>query len=324
MEKKILYLILIINIIVGKGIYSQSVITSNEYINNKTALSYAYSGFYGNTNASISYKANWLGFQGAPEYLKGGFDIPMPYNSGFGISMMNYRVGIFSDFNANIDYAFKVPVANEHHLYFGLRAQFYRSSVNYNKTKLTDFNDPALSYNLRSDATNKINSSFAVAYNWDYLFAGFTINNLSKKEIKIGNQYFPVHREFKFFSNYKYQINKEFEIEGFGSINKFKESKAFIELTATGRYNEDFWFGLSWRRPVNFAVNVGSFLTKEIYINYTVGITGAPGYANNLGSHEINLGYRLSTGSKWFVNSSKKSNTLIEKIIELISSLFGK
>ena len=64
--------------------------------------------------------------------------------------------------------------------------------------------------------------------------------------------------------------------------------------------------------------------SSGVKINYTVGVVGAPGYANNLVTHEINLGYRVQTGSKWFINTSKKSDNIIERLIELITSIFRK
>ncbi|MBN2520250.1 MAG: PorP/SprF family type IX secretion system membrane protein [Bacteroidales bacterium] len=309
--------------VILNGLYSQSLPYSNEYISNKVMLSPAFTGIYNDINSSITYKTNWLGFQGAPEYIRGSIDMPMPYNSAFGVSLMNHKVGIFSDFNGNIDYSFVTPLKQDHNLHFGLRIQFLRSSLNYNKIKPTDLNDPFIQYSTQVESINKFNSSFGVGYNWENLYAGINISNLFKKDLEYGNVKYPTYRKFELFSSYLYEIDRNWQLEGFAFISKIKDSKFAYEITAIGKYDKDFWFGLTWRRPVNIGLNIGTFFTENIYFNYTASITGEPGFANTLGSHELSMGYRMKS-SNWFLNSKKKSDTLLEKLIALINSLFRR
>lgn len=311
-------LIITINVI-----RSQSLPATNEYISNKFALSKSFAGYYGDLNSSATYRANWLGFSGAPEYIRANFDMPMPYDCGLGLSMMNYKVGIFSDFNFEGAYSLTIPIQRKHVVYFGLGLQFLRSTIDFSKGKSIDIQDPFIAQNPLSMSANRLNSSMYLAYNWQKLYGGINISNLFKKELQNGNIEYPIHRQFEFFANYTYDITSSWEAEGFLIINKFKDNKATFDITAIAIYEKDLWFGLNWRRPKNFALTFGTYFSQNIYLNYTAGITGGPGFMNTLGSHEITLGYRMRSKGAW-TTDSRKSNGLIEKLVEFVSNLFGK
>ncbi len=315
--------ILIFSFIIYTTVHSQSLPATNEYASNKFALSKAYSGYYGDINSAATYRANWLGFPGAPEYIRANFDMPMPYDCGLGFSAMNYKVGLFSDFNFEGAYALKIPIKKQHIAYFGLGMQFLRSTVNYGKAKSTDILDPVITRNPLSTSANRLNSSMYLAYNWKELYAGINISNLFKKDLQNGNLEYPIYRKFELFSNYTYPINSSWDVEGFFILSKFKENKANIDLTAIVRYEKDLWFGLNWKRPTNFTMMFGTYFSQNIYLGYSAGITGGPGFSNTLGTHEITLGYRIKNKGMWS-SDSRKSNGLIEKIVDFFGGLFGK
>jgi type IX secretion system PorP/SprF family membrane protein len=294
---------------------------NQEYLYNSSVLSPALSGYYEKPNLSLIYRTSWLGIQGAPEFIKLNYDMLLPLDIGFTSSIMNYKIGIFSDIIVNTGAALRIMVAPQHYINFGINLDYQRSSINTFKAKSQDLTDPVLKEIALDVDGNKINAGFGLVYNWDDLYAGINMYNLFKKPIKIGSYTYPIYRQFEFFSTYRYSEIEDWDFDGFLLISKIKETKFRYEIAAKATYNKNIWFGLNWRRPYNFGINLGGKLTENIYFNYTFVLSGQKGLINSAGSHEIALGYRQKKGG-WLNDRRKGSSRLIEKIKSLYNWVF--
>jgi type IX secretion system PorP/SprF family membrane protein len=286
-----------------------------------STLSPAFSGFYDDINTSLTYKAFWLGYDGAPEFFRFNYDMPLQYGTGLGISAANYNVGIFNDFNTALSYSYNVEVAQEHFVYLGLTAEYMRTSVNYSRAKSNDLTDPVLRQDYLFNTTNKFNSSFGLAYHWLDLYAGINVYNLFRRSASLGSIKYPVNRQFQFFANYTYPIQEEWKLKGYYTMSKIRTTMWTYDFTVLGQYDDNLYAGLNWRRPTNVGMLVGGFIDDNIYLNYFMNITAQPGFINSMGSHEITLGYRFKKSS-WLKSINKKTFNVIDEIKDLIDKLF--
>src|SRR5436190_22353458 len=66
-----------------------------QYMNNEQFINPAYAGSRGFAAASLLYRDQWVGIEGAPRTATFGFHSPFMYNKiGLGLCIMNDRIGV--------------------------------------------------------------------------------------------------------------------------------------------------------------------------------------------------------------------------------------
>lgn len=310
--KSLVCFILFINVNISN---SQSLINNGDYFNNKAFLNTAYTGINGGYNASMLYKKQWSGFNNTPQYAQVNYDMAIPQiNSGAGMSVINYKVGVFSDINLTAKYSYTLKINNDQNVYLGLGLNYLRSSINLSSATTTDRADPFYVNSNYSDAINGFNSSFGVGYRWQNLFTGLAINNLFTPKRGFTSYTYPVYREFKFFVTYNFEIDKLWTLESM-LIPAYVSSRGMVfELATIGRFDKGLWFGLNVNRPLNYGFILGMNIDEHFYLNYLGGMSSQPTFANTTGNHEICLGY-------YFNNSQRHTGfNLVKRTLQL----FGK
>ena len=90
---------------------------------NTVAVNPGYAGSRGVTSLFLQHRSQWVGLDGAP--VTNVFSINKPVsntNLGYGISMVNDRIGVSDNNTFSVDFSYSIPLSNASKLSFGLKA----------------------------------------------------------------------------------------------------------------------------------------------------------------------------------------------------------
>src|ERR1041384_7503248 len=96
-----------------------------QYLNNEQFINPAYVGSRGCPAATLLYRDQWVGIEGAPRTATFGVHAPFMYNKiGLGLCIMNDRIGVTNQTGIFTNYAYHLPVSENATLSFGLQGGF--------------------------------------------------------------------------------------------------------------------------------------------------------------------------------------------------------
>lgn len=131
---KKIYIVLALLLGLSQGVVAQQDAIVSQYMFNGMFLNPAYTGSHKFYNATVTYRRQWVGFEGAPTTQIISLDGPLRgTNSGIGFLASNDKIGVTRQTDVYGYYAYHLPVAKETRLSMGLRG-----GVDYYRADLTD------------------------------------------------------------------------------------------------------------------------------------------------------------------------------------------
>jgi type IX secretion system PorP/SprF family membrane protein len=136
--------LIIISIVILSGavLYAQQMPISENYFLDKYSLAPSYAGNYNPKFLFMGYRSDWSGMDGGPKTFRLSYSDAYKQNTGFGGRFVYDKAGIFKQVIFMGTYSYKVEIAKNHLLLFGLSAGFYSNTINFSDY----YNDPK--YNL--------------------------------------------------------------------------------------------------------------------------------------------------------------------------------
>jgi type IX secretion system PorP/SprF family membrane protein len=209
--------------------------------------------------------------------------------------MVYDRAGIFSQLYIMTSYSYRIMMAKEHFLMFGLSAGIYHNTIDLT----TYYNDPGYTIDpvlINSDISSRIKfmSDFSVAYNWKYLDAGFLFSNISfgdatYKEVAL--KYNPLSN-VRFHASYLFNISETWSVTPLMIIRGGKYFKSQFELAVQAEWSKKIWGSLAFRDPGIFSIGLGGNIIKGLCLGYNFNIASNVAL-NAFNSHEVALGIDL-------------------------------
>lgn len=288
-------IIIIIGIISGAALYAQQMPLSENYFLDKYSLSPSYAGNFNNKYLFMGYRSDWSGVPGGPQTLKISYNDAYIQNTGYGGKIIIDRAGIFKQFLIMGTYSYKVKLAENHLLMFGLSAGFYSNTLNikdyYNDPRYTI--DPSL---LTADVKSKLKfmSDISVVYSYKGIDAGFLFSNINFGDSKYRDvpvKYKPL-ANYQLHASYAYNISEKWQVDPLIILRGGKYILSQLEIASSVVYQKKLWASLLFRDPGIWGIGIGANINKGIKIGYNFNLASsvAPRFYNN---HEISIGINI-------------------------------
>lgn len=276
------------------GIYSQ-------YIFNLYTINPAYAGERDALSAALSYRAQWVGFEGAPKTQNFSIHSPLPNNNmAVGLIVQNDEIGARSAPSLMLTYAYKFQVSREAHISLGLQAgaidyQYHWDELNYRQSL-----DPVA---FGTDQDRLIpNIDFGAMYLRPKAYIGLSIMGLyNAKLISSDASDARLNSVVNLVAGKMYRIAPTVFLMPSTLVRKSIGGPTQFDLNIGALYKNRYWITATYR------YQFGAVLAAHIYVNDNFHF----GYAydlplNNLlseqsGTHELFIGYDF--------NLFKKQNT---------------
>ena len=156
MNKKYVFIYLLVLIMSGglsKAVFSQQDAQFSQYMFNTMAINPGYAGSADLLNASVLFRAQWVGFDGAPFTGIAAVDGPIKTkNMGLGMILMHDRIGVTKQNTAMFNYAYELKTSATSKLAFGINAGISQFSANLTQLLIWDTQDQV----FQNDLTSKI------------------------------------------------------------------------------------------------------------------------------------------------------------------------
>jgi type IX secretion system PorP/SprF family membrane protein len=262
---------------------------------NEMFINPAYAGSREAMSATLLYRNQWVGLEGAPETQTFSIHGPFVKNKiGLGISLLNESIGVTKQFGAFVNYAYRITM-KKGTFAMGLQAGILRHQNEFLDINTVTPGDEQFMAN--SDKVIGPNAGIGLYYNTSRFYAGLSIPRLLENKIDVANG---TDVKNKFNSSYwHYFLSSGYVMSLTGDL-KFKPTLMMkianaapveFDVNANFLFNEMFWVGAGYRTGDALSIAASVQLTKQLRIGYSYDytLTDLNDFSN--GTHEITLGY---------------------------------
>ncbi|MFZ4545347.1 MAG: type IX secretion system membrane protein PorP/SprF [Saprospiraceae bacterium] len=185
---KIIFLLLLSGWFVSANIQAQQEHQYTQFMYNKLVFNPAFAGAREVASVSAIYRNQWMGFDGAPTSYLVGYDQPFLKNKlGFGLNVHRSAIGVNDNYAANMCYSYSLIRTDDVNLKMGIGGTFRYNQFSFSELKyVRDPNDPAVA-TLADQSKISGNVGAGLYYTYKDFYVGFSIPNLYRNKIQIGN-----------------------------------------------------------------------------------------------------------------------------------------
>lgn len=279
--------------------YAQQTAVFADYYHNPLMLNPAISGFYANSDFTLSGRINTGAVEGAPETMSLTYHTPIDSKKmGLGAIIINDKVGVSTKTSFYGTYAFKL-ISKENRMseswYYSPTVLSLGLSVGVSKytedlLSLDILNDPEFQSNI-NETIPSVGIGFL--YNEKTFYLGLSTNNLLKKTTSSENN-INIKNHYYLNSGYRAYISRFSFVEPSILLKYVNGAPMQIDINCLYNYHNKYEFGIGYRTTNTVNLLAGFYLGHNfrfIY-NYSPAIGNSP-----LGhSHGLILSYRFGTG----------------------------
>lgn len=275
---------------------SQQLPFSTHYTFNRYSLDPAFAGAYDKAAIFLNYRRDWGNIAGSPQtYRINGFG-QVYRNMYLGGEIMADNTDIFNRIKANLNYTYRLQMANDQFLSFAMGGSFYQSVVRFDQVN-ADLDDPLLKDLDRITGSN-FNANFGLIYNWNQFHFGFGLPVLFRSKDtynKGADAGFTFDRTFLMHASNRFALAELWQLQVFGVYQKTDNLPAVVDISATAFYDDAYHIGLMYRSSNTLVFGLGGELIEGFVIGYSYEMGFGGVYNGSGGAHEISVGYRITT-----------------------------
>ena len=276
-------------------IYAQQVPLSSQYMMNRLIINPAYAGELGFYSASLSYRKQWIGLEGAPNTQNISIHGPaLKSKLGFGLMFFRDVIGVSKENNLSLSFAYKIKSRNKSSLSFGISGSSVFTTNQWSQITTTDANDIEFSANSLQYVFPDF--SAGVYYSAKKYFVGFSVPMFLTHQLDGSSNNYSIKNDFK---EYNYLLE--------GGVNIVLDNKILVKPSIMSKYLPNSTFqmdlncivdidnmialGMSYRTSDAIVGMVQFHATEQLIVGYSYDHTISKLQQYNNGSHELFLRY---------------------------------
>ncbi|WP_299163238.1 type IX secretion system membrane protein PorP/SprF [uncultured Tenacibaculum sp.] len=263
-----------------------------QYMYNTMSVNPAYAGSRGHGVITAIGRAQWVGFDGAPETQNLSYDTPLGYSGlGLGVNLVNDKIGPSHEIYLDANVSYTVETGELGNLAFGLRLGGRILNIDWTKGTVQDVeNFPPVNKFLPTIGAG-------IYYHAPEWYVGLSVPNILRKEHydaenTIGET--AVERmHFFLIAGYVFDINEDLKFKPAALLKGVSGAPLSLDISGNFLFNEKFRVGLGWRWGDSISGLLGFQASDSLLIGYSYDLTTSNYNVTNSGTHEIMLRYEL-------------------------------
>lgn len=299
--KKILIILVVLscsNFLIG-----QQVPLSSQYMMNRLVINPAYAGELGFYSASVSYRKQWLGLEGAPSTQNISIHGPaLKGKLGFGLMLFRDVIGVSKENNISGSFSYKIKNRNNSSLSFGISGSAVFTTNQWSQIRTTDENDIAFA----GDSPQYVFPDFSAGlyYSTKKYFLGFSIPMFLQHQLEGSSTSYAIKNDFSQY-NYLAEAGVNFTLNNIiikpSVLTRYLPNSAFqMDLNCIVDIDNLIGVGLSYRTKDAIVGLIQFHATEQLIVGYSYDHTTSILQQYNKGSHEVFLRYDLRYKVKAF------------------------
>lgn len=209
-----------------------------------------------------------------------------------GGKIYNDQIGVFGRTSVSGSYAVHLPVTKNFNIGAGVSLGWSNFRINQSRVVLYNENDGAYNDALASSSSQNIGDVNAgLVFYGKGLFIGVSSAQVLRNKAKFSNVLTNsnYNRHFYFTAKYSWKVDQIY-VEPSVNIKYAENSPLSMDFGSRFIFNRSTWIGVWYRTSNNLVFQLGSNLTKNLYISYSY--EQSTGKIRNAasGTHEVQLG----------------------------------
>ncbi len=288
------------------GLYAQWDAQLSQYWSVKTYYNPAFAGETANMESTLLHRRQWVGFENAPVSSMMLMNMPFSFmgkTHGVGVSIINEKVGLFSNTTTSGQYSYKFKFGKNKLLNIGLQLSF--ASIDFDAGGIYipqdeggkfDPSDPAIPAGGADGKT--FDGGIGVTWITPQYYIGLSSLHIWEPSFDLDDTRSSfIGRTYYLMAGYNIQMSNPLISLQPSTLVKADASLYQIDLTGRIVYNKMFSGGITWRKDDGFVFLLGANI-KNFDVGYSYDLsTSAIGKVSN-GSHEICVRYSIPIGKK--------------------------
>ncbi len=279
-------------------VLAQQQVMFTQYMHNEAMINPAYAGSQETGSATVLYRNQWMGMEGAP--VTYSFNIHAPVQNrkmGIGLSVLKDQTGITDNFNLYGLYAYSIPVNAHSHVQLGLQAGLDNFNIDLGRLRPKNPGDD--NFTDGTFSSFRLNFGTGAYYFTEKFYAGISLPKLMNHKVLYNEETsLKQSRHLFITSGYVFDLSDDIKLKP-SVLYKYAEAAPMqLDVTTQFIFKEILWTGLAWRSFDSVDLLLGLQAGKQLHIGYAYDFATTPLGDYHTGSHEILLNYRLRFSSK--------------------------
>ncbi len=309
MKKIILNISLLLSCL---SIFGQQQTLFTNYFLNSYYFNPAFAGSQDVTTANLSYKNQWVGFEGAPKTIMGNISGSLKNEGkhGYGATIVSDKIGLTSNLSVLLTYAYHIKLNDKLKLGFGAQTGYIQNSVKLYDTKLADIDDEVFSGNILTENGIDFNAGFNLYSDKYYIMAA--VNHLFVDQLNIASYNNRLEKNYNLIGGYKFRFDKKkIELEPSVMVQYVKGAPSNFTGALKTTYDKKYWVGLSYNNSKSIGLGLGYLMKERLNLGYAYNLSLSELNTYHSGSHEISISYILTHKKPSFEEEDAELNNSI-------------
>ena len=306
MDKTRLHLSLIIPLLLlillsgcPKQVKSQQDPVYTQYLTNLLTIQPAYAGISGVLSISALSRAQWVGWEGAPNTNTFTAHVPMKsYSVGLGLSIINDKWGPILQNGLYADYAYRINLKPREYLSLGIKAGLSSYHARFRDLEINDPIDPAFAENV--DFRLLPNVGFGALWHSNIFFLGISMPKLLKNDI-VDDTDQKVYREVLHFyamGGYVFFLYENVKFKPTLLYRWSEHTPSYIDFGLNLLLYDRIWAGVTYRLENSYALTFQFNVNNQLRFGYSFDLTTFHESQVNSGTHEFTINYEFNSSRR--------------------------
>lgn len=306
MKKTRLHLSIVIPLLLLAGLsgcpkqaLSQQDPVYTQYLTNMLTIQPAYAGISGVLSISALSRAQWVGWEGAPNTNTFSAHIPVKsYNVGLGLSLINDKWGPILQNGLYADYAYRINLRPREYLSLGIKAGLSSYHARFRDLEINDPIDPSFAQNV--DFKLLPNVGFGALWHSNIYFLGITMPKLLKNDI-VDDSDQKIYREVLHFyamAGYVFFLYENVKLKPTLLYRWSEKTPSYMDFGANVLLYDRLWFGVTYRLQNSYALTFQFNVNNQLRFGYSFDLTTVHDNMVNSGTHEFSINYEFNSSRR--------------------------
>ena len=278
------------------GLHAQRTPLTTQYLFNGLLINPAYAGSRDALTANLTYRQQWVGFEGAPTTQI--LSVHSPVNGkhiGLGLMVYNDRIGVSRETGVMTNYAYRLRLGTGK-LALGIGAGLKVLQADWTNVRTTTAGDAEFATDSRGVV--KPNFSAGAYYYNKRWFAGLSVPFILSQAYNAQTESWEVKNDTRHYqpmltAGMLVELEHDLKLKPSVLLRKAGGNPVQADLNMNMIWKDSFWLGVSYRMSDAVCFSVEVLPTKQFRIGYAydLGINALRTY--HQGSHEVMLQYEF-------------------------------
>jgi len=279
----------------------------SQYIFNLYAINPAYAGERNSVATALSYRNQWVGFEGAPKTAYFSAHSPILNNNlAVGFWFQNEQMGAREQTSMHGSVSYKLQLEGNKKISFALSGGALNHRYNWNELDFPDGSDP-VAFVSEANQWRPV-FDFGAMYLSSHGYVGLSILNLNGVELSesviIDDRLEP---SFNLIGGYIFPISNKVDLKPSALIRAQMNGAWQFDANLSARFMNALWITATYRYQFGMVFSGHFYLNDNLHFGYSYDLTTNSLLSQQSGTHELFIGYDFNL----YKNKSSTQRTFL-------------